>query len=101
MSMIPVVERRPGTLWKVLQFPVTRALLAIVSIVGFAVLLQVATKALHIPPQSVVNRVLGLVLIAGTCLIYTVYVRLIERRAVVELALRDGPQGFAKGFLVG
>jgi len=101
MSMIPVVERRPGTLWKVLQFPVTRALLAIVSIVGFIVLLQAAGKALHIPSQSGAGRVLALAMIAGMCAVYTVYVRLIERRAVVELALRDGPVAFGKGFVVG
>ncbi|HEV3077272.1 MAG TPA: type II CAAX endopeptidase family protein [Thermoanaerobaculia bacterium] len=101
MSMIPVVERRPGTLWQVLQFPVTRALLAIVSIVAFSVLVQGAGRALHVPPQSGVGRVLFLVLIAGVCLIYTGYVRLIERRPVVELALRDAPPAFGKGFLVG
>jgi membrane protease YdiL (CAAX protease family) len=101
MSMIPVVERRPGTLWKILQFPVTRALLAIVSIVGFIVLVQSAGKALHVPPQSGVGRVLLLVLIAGVCLVYAGYVRWIERRPVVELALRDAPPAFGKGFLVG
>jgi membrane protease YdiL (CAAX protease family) len=101
MSMIPVVERRPGTLWKTLQFPVTRALLAIVSIVGFIVLVQGAGKALHVPPQSGVGRVLLLVLIAGVCFIYTGYVRLIERRPVVELALRDALPAFGKGFFVG
>ena len=101
MSMIPVVERRPGTLWKILQFPVTRALLAIVSIVGFIVLVQGAGKALHVPAGSGVGRVLLLVLIAGVCLLYTGSVRLIERRPVVELALRDAPPAFGKGFLVG
>jgi membrane protease YdiL (CAAX protease family) len=101
MSMIPVVERRPGTLWKVLQFPVTRVVLAIVSIVGFIVLVQGTGKALHVPAQSGVGRVLLLVLIAGVCLIYTGSVRWIERRPVVELALRDAPPAFGKGFLVG
>ncbi len=101
MSMIPVVNRRPGTGWKVLQFPVTRALLAVASIVAFIVLLQGATRALRIPPQSGLGRFLALVLIAGACLMYTASVRLIERRAVVELALRDGPLAFGKGFLVG
>src|SRR6202035_1560121 len=101
MSMIPVVERGPGTLWKVLQFPVTRALLAIVALAGVIVLVQGAGRALHVPPQSGVGRVLLLVLIAGLCLVYSGYVRLIERRPVVELALRDAPPAFAKGFVVG
>jgi uncharacterized protein len=99
--MIPVVERRPGTLWKILQFPVTRALLAIVSIVGFIVLVQSAGKALHVPADSGVGRVLLLLLIVGVCLVYAGYVRLIERRPVVELALRDALPAFGKGFLVG
>jgi len=101
MSMIPVVERRPGTLWKVLQFPLTRALLAIVSIAGVVVLVQGAGRALHVPPKSGWGQVLGLVLVAGVCLVYAEYVRVIERRPVVELALRGAPQAFGKGFLVG
>ena len=101
MSMIPVVERRPGTLWKVLQFPLTRALLAIVSIAGVVVLVQGAGRALHVPPKSGWGQVLGLVLVAGVCLVYAAYVRVIERRPVVELALRGAPQAFGKGFLVG
>lgn len=101
MSMIPVVERRPGTPWKVLQFPLTRALLAILSIVGVVVLVQGAGRALHVPPESGWGRVVGLVMIAGICLVYAAYVRLIERRPVVELALRGAPQAFGKGFVVG
>jgi membrane protease YdiL (CAAX protease family) len=101
MSMIPVVERRPGTLWKVLQFPLTRALLAIVSIAGVVVLAQGAGGALHVPPKSGWGQVLGLALVAGVCLVYAAYVRLIERRPVVELALRGAPQAFGKGFVVG
>lgn len=101
MSMIPVAERRPGTLWKVLQFPLTRALLAIGSIVVWIALLQGAGRALHVAPASGWGRVLGLVLIAGVCLVYTACVRLIERRPVLELALRGAPQAFGKGFVVG
>ncbi len=101
MRMIPVVERRPGTLWKVLQFPLTRALLAILSIAGVIALVQGAGRALHVPPESGWGRVVGLVLIAGVCLVYAAYVRLIERRPVVELALRGAPRAFGKGFVVG
>jgi membrane protease YdiL (CAAX protease family) len=101
MSMIPVVERRPGTLWKVLQFPVTRVLLAIVAIAGLVVLVQGGGRALHVAPQSAVGRVLLLVLIAGICLVYAGYVRWIERRPVVELAPRDALPAFGKGFVVG
>jgi membrane protease YdiL (CAAX protease family) len=101
MSMIPVVERRPGTLWKVLQFPLTRAVLAIVSIAAVIALVHGAGRALDVPPESGWGRVLGLVLIAGVCLVYTAYVRLIERRPVMELALRGAPRAFGKGFVVG
>lgn len=101
MSMIPVVERRPGTLWKVLQFPLTRAVLAIVTIAGVVVLVQGAGRVLDVPPASGWGRVLELVLIAGICLVYAAYVRLIERRPVVELALRGALPAFGKGFVVG
>jgi membrane protease YdiL (CAAX protease family) len=101
MSMIPVVERRPGTLWKVLQFPLTRALLAIGAIVAWIALLQGAREALHVEPESGWGQALGLVLIAGACLVYAAYVRLIERRPAVELALRGAPQAFGKGFVLG
>jgi uncharacterized protein len=101
MNMIPVVERRPGTPWKVLQFPLTRALLAISSIAVWIASLQGARRALHVAPESGWGRVLGLVLIAGVCLVYAANVRLIERRPVVELALRGAPQAFGKGFVVG
>jgi membrane protease YdiL (CAAX protease family) len=85
----------------VLQFPLTRALLAIVSIAGVVVLVQGAGRALHVPPKSGWGQVLGLVLVAGVCLVYAAYVRVIGRRPVVELALRGAPQAFGKGFVVG
>jgi uncharacterized protein len=99
--MIPVVERRPGTPWRVLQFPLTRALLAIGAMAAWIALLQGARGALHVAPESGWGRVLGLVLSAGVCLVYAAYVRLIERRPVVELALRGAPQAFGKGFVLG
>src|SRR5258708_31803472 len=101
MSMIPVVERRPGTLWKVLQFPLTRVVLAIGAVVGVIALLQGAGRVLHVPPERGAGRVLGLVMIVGGCLVYTAYVRLIERRPLVELAPREGPAAFGKGFVAG
>jgi uncharacterized protein len=101
MSMIPVVERRPGTPWRVLQFPLTRVLLAIGSIAVWIASLQGARRALRVAPESGWGRILGLVLIAGVCLVYAAYVRLIERRPVVELALRGAPPAFGKGFVVG
>jgi uncharacterized protein len=101
MNMIPVVERRPGKLWKVLQLPVTRIVLAIGAIVGCIALLQGAGRALHVEPESGWGQVLALALIAGVCLVYAAYVRVIERRPVVELAPRDGPAAFGKGFVVG
>jgi membrane protease YdiL (CAAX protease family) len=104
MTTGTAVEQQPdqrSRLWRFLQFPVIRALLAIVAIVGFAVAMQVGIKALQLPPHSWVGRALTLVLTAGVCLLYAGYVRLIEQRAVVELTLRDGPAGFGQGFVAG
>ncbi len=95
------VNRRPGTLWKVLQFPLTRALLAILAMAAVVAAVQGAQHALGLAPQGAASRVLGLGLIAGLCLAYVGTVRLIERRAAVELAPRDALPAFGGGFLAG
>jgi membrane protease YdiL (CAAX protease family) len=101
MHLSAAVNRRPGTLWRVLQFPVTRALLAILAIAVVVGAVQGAASLLHLPLHGGARRALGLVLVAGVCLVYAGYVRLIERRAVVELALRDALPELAKGLLAG
>lgn len=98
---IPTVNRRPGRGWAVLQFPLTRLLLASAALVLWATALQRGGRALRIEPGSALSAALGGVLIAGTFAVYAAYVRLVERRPAVELgaagALREG----AAGALVG
>jgi uncharacterized protein len=101
MHTLATVNRRPGRLWRFLQFPVTRALLALLSIACVVAAVTGARNALHLSPQSGASHALGLVLVAGVCLAYAGYIRWIERRAVVELAPRDSLPAFGKGFLVG
>jgi membrane protease YdiL (CAAX protease family) len=95
------VNRLPGKLWRFLQFPVTRAFLAVLSIAAVIAAVTGVRNALHLPERGGAAHALGLVLVAGICLVYAAYVRGIERRAVVELAPRDGLPAFGQGFGVG
>ncbi len=95
------VDRRPGTLWKVLQFPLTRLLLALLAIAAVVAAVQVLQHVLGLAPHSVASRLLALVLLVAVLAVYVGYVRLIERRATVELAPRDALPGLAGGFLTG
>ncbi len=95
------MNRRPGAVWRVLQFPVTRAFLTLLSIAAVVFLVTTVRNALKLPAEGWGSRALGLVLIAGICFAYGSSVRWLERRAVAELAPRDGVPAFGKGFLIG
>ncbi|MEO7103404.1 MAG: CPBP family intramembrane glutamic endopeptidase [Gemmatimonadaceae bacterium] len=78
---------------RVLDYPATRLVVAVLWIAG----LLFALTTLHIKPASVFE-VVGAVVIAAA---YMIYVRLVERRPVRELALRGAPAEFGAGFLLG
>ncbi len=100
-AMIPSVNRQPGTLWAVLQFPLVRFLIAFVAIFIWVGCGQVGMKLGGIAPQSPLGALLALVIIIGILIIYTVFVRFIEKRPVVELDSRGAQRHASRGILVG
>ncbi len=98
---IPAVNRPPGRWWKVLQFPVTRLLLAAAALLLWAAAVELGATALRIRPEGALGMALGGLLAAGTLAVYAAYVRLVERRAVVELGTAGALPEFAGGALVG
>jgi membrane protease YdiL (CAAX protease family) len=100
-TMIPVPNRRPGTLWAVLQFPLTRFLLGCIAIFIWIFALQVCAKLGGVAPHSPLGAVLAIVLAVGVLIIYTCLVHFIEKRNVVELAAKGAQRHAARGILVG
>jgi uncharacterized protein len=90
---------------KVLFFPLTRMIIAIVAIVVVLVFEGVLQQ--WIGRSYGVNRTIwfrvmsGTIVIASTCLIYCGYVRLFERRPTVELSRERSLREFASGSAVG
>jgi membrane protease YdiL (CAAX protease family) len=99
--MIPMVNRRPGKLWAVLQFPLTRFLLAFVAIFVWIGAVQLGGKFAKVDPHGPLGAVFGLVLAIGVMIIYPCLVRFIERRPLVELDSRGARRYAARGVLVG
>jgi CAAX protease family protein len=95
------VNRRPGRLWQFLQFPVTRIVIAAGAVVAVAALVEIAARAMGLRSQSVPGLLVALLLVAATLATYYVYVRVIERRAVVELGTPHALAAVGAGFLVG
>ena len=95
------VNRRPGKLWAFLQFPLTRFVLAAGVIALCVAIPQVAAKLLGMHPHTPAWVVVGFIIAAAVLLGYSAYVRVIEKRAVVELGRAAAFTGFGLGTLVG
>src|SRR5882724_3832270 len=100
-AMIPVVNRQPGRLWAVLQFPLTRFLLGFLAIGLWVAAIQIGSRLSGVPVHSPLGALLGLLIPIGVLIIYTVFVRSIEKRPVVELAAHGAQRHVARGLLVG
>lgn len=101
MNGIYPINRRPGKLWAIVQFPVTRFIIATVVLLLVMIGGQLGAMALHVPRQSLTEVLVAVVLAALTLVAYRFYVRLIERRPVSEYALPGCAGEFARGFLIG
>lgn len=100
-AMISTVNRQPGKLWAVLQFPLIRFVIACTAVVLWVAVVQVSAKLAGIPSHSPLGALIGFIIAAGVPVVYVWYVRLIERRPVVELAPADAVRFIARGMLVG
>jgi membrane protease YdiL (CAAX protease family) len=86
---------RPTALWRFLQFPLTRLVIGLVAVIGATTLVQLAADALQLRPE-----VGALLATAAMVITYVVFVRLVERRPVAELA-RARAGGFLPGVILG
>ena len=98
---LPVVRARPGRWWRVLQFPVTRLLLAGAAVMAWTSALQRAATAIGIEYGSAPGLAFGVLLCASVLALYASFVRLVEGRAVVELSPAGAARRFGAGALAG
>ena len=109
MPDVQLADLRPtpgsGRGWAVLQFPLTRLVVALVSITGLVTLAQVAVLGaagtLGIERSGLAMALLVLVAALPAPALYVGYVRLIERRRVVELAADRLAGDLGIGFALG
>jgi CAAX protease family protein len=90
------MEQPRTRLWRFLQFPVTRLLLGLFLVVGATLAVQVAAQVLHLPAS--LRALVGIVVIVGA---YVVFVRLVERRPVVELGRAHAAAELGRGLALG
>lgn len=101
MTDIPAINQRPGTAWTVLQFPLTRFILAVLFAIAPVMLLQLAGKSAGIVARSPMGVALNLVIVVATIGSYWLYVRWVEFRPAVELAPRGAARQVVLGALIG
>src|SRR5437660_1191947 len=89
---------------KFLRFPLVRMIIGLVmviaSVVGAAVVFDVATRGLKLPRESH-DMLISLWLVATALCAYVAFVRLLEQRPVTELASWRAPLDFAMGCDIG
>jgi membrane protease YdiL (CAAX protease family) len=90
---------------KILFFPLTRMIIAILMIVISVALESLLRQALGtrygLKDQAWLEVVWGAIVIATALMVYRVYVRVFERRAVTELAVGPAWREFAVGAAIG
>jgi CAAX protease family protein len=101
MDVALAINRRPGRLWAFLQFPLTRIVIAVASVVVAIGAIQACAKVAGIAPHSAAGVVLAILIVIATLAIYAAFVRVIERRAVAELGFAGAPRETGVGFLLG
>lgn len=92
---------RPGKLWRVLQFPLTRIVVAAIPLIVVMAMTELSIRSLGVEPGTMAS---SLVVVAGSLVsvaLYAGYVRLIERRRLVELGGGGLARELAGGVVVG
>ncbi|MGZ3438426.1 MAG: CPBP family intramembrane glutamic endopeptidase [Polyangia bacterium] len=88
---------QPATrLWRFLQSPVTRLVIGLVVVIGATIAVQAAAQALHLPPA--LGALAAIAAVVGS---YVAFVRLIERRPVVELGRARAAGEVGRGMALG
>lgn len=100
-SMISVMNRRPGLLWAILQFPLIRLLIGFLAIGLWVAAIQIGSKLGGVEPHSALGALLGLLIPIGVLVIYVILVRVLEQRRPLELAPKGAQRFAARGILVG
>jgi membrane protease YdiL (CAAX protease family) len=95
------VNRQPGHAWAFLQFPLTRIVIAIVALTLVVASIQIGAKVAGIAPHSAPGVIGALLMIAATVAVYVAFVRIVERRRVVELGTAGAAREFGAGFVLG
>ncbi len=102
MNVITPMQAGHSRIWRFVQFPLTRIVIATVSLIVAVLFLQTLAAVTHFKPHSASSMSLAALLtIAVLIAIYIAYVRLIERRPVTELGTKGAAPEFAAGFLLG
>ena len=99
--MIPVIHRRPGKLWAFLQFPLTRFLIGFLALGAWVGTIQIGIRLAGVKHHTALHAVLGLLIPIGVLAIYTGFVRVFEKRPMVELAAKGAQRFAARGILTG
>lgn len=97
--MSPQSNRRSAKFRAVLEFPLTRIVIAFGAIALLAFPILAGSNAAHL--RGLPAAGLHLLAAIGACGIYVAYVRLLEHRKPDELALADFAPQFVRGFAVG
>jgi CAAX protease family protein len=101
MSAITTVNYQTGKLWRFIQFPAVRIMLAAAGVIGSIAVVQTAGRLANIKPESLAGHLLGLALVVGVCGVYAAYVHLIEKRSINEFGRHRAVSEIGSGYLVG
>ncbi|HEY6985623.1 MAG TPA: type II CAAX endopeptidase family protein [Rhodanobacteraceae bacterium] len=95
------VNRQPGRLWAFLQFPLTRIVIAVLALMLVIAVIQIGSKAAGIVPHSPVGVLVAILIMIAVLATYSIFVRGIERRPVVELGLTGAAGEYGSGLALG
>ncbi len=102
MNAVASEHPRHSRVWRFVQSPLVRIVIAAASMIAVFLLLIVAAKITHFKPASGVGALAAVLLtVAALLATYVGYVHVIERRQAVELAAKNAAPEFAVGFLLG
>jgi membrane protease YdiL (CAAX protease family) len=98
-AAIPVP--RPGTLWRVLQFPLTRIILAAIPLVVVMGVADLSIVSLGLTAGEMTSSLITCAACVLGVAVYAGHVRLIERRRPIELGTAGFTRELGTGFVIG